>query len=82
VQTIQVHVFARFRDVFGKDVIAVELPERATVMELRKAVASRAAQISGLLARSQVAVNNEIAHDETVVSAGDEIALIPPVSGG
>jgi molybdopterin converting factor subunit 1 len=80
--TVRVRLFARFRDVFGTDVVAVELPERATVKDLKKAVASREAQISGLLARSQVAVNDEIANDETVVCAGDEIALIPPVSGG
>jgi molybdopterin converting factor subunit 1 len=80
--TLQVHLFARFRDVFGTDVVNINLPEPATVKELRAAVASRKAEISGLLARSQVAVNRELAGDETAICAGDEIALIPPVSGG
>jgi molybdopterin converting factor subunit 1 len=81
-QRIQVHVFARFRDVFGTDVVEVNLPEPATVRELRAAVVSRKAEISGLLARSQVGVNNEFAGDDAFVCASDEVALIPPVSGG
>ncbi len=80
--TLQVHLFARFRDVFGMDVVNISLPEPATVKELRAAVASRKVEISGLLAHSQVAVNRELAGDEMAVCAGDEIALIPPVSGG
>jgi molybdopterin converting factor subunit 1 len=81
-QTIQVHVFARFRDVFGTDVVEIILPQPATVRELRAAVVLSKAEISGLLARSQVAVNNEFAGDDAFVCAGDEISLIPPVSGG
>jgi molybdopterin converting factor subunit 1 len=81
-QTIQVHIFARFRDVFGADVVDINLPDSATVGALRAAIASRNVEISALLTRSQVAVNNEFADDETIVRAGDEVALIPPVSGG
>jgi molybdopterin converting factor subunit 1 len=81
-QRIQVHVFARFRDVLGTDVVEVNLPAPSTVSELRAAVVSRHAAISGLLARSQVAVNNEFAPNDAFVHTDDEIALIPPVSGG
>ncbi|MBS4218831.1 molybdopterin converting factor subunit 1 [Bacillus sp. FJAT-49711] len=36
----------------------------------------------GSLAGIMVAINEEFAIDETVIKAGDVIALIPPVSGG
>jgi molybdopterin converting factor small subunit len=35
-----------------------------------------------LIARSAIAVNHDYAEDGTAISEGDELALIPPVSGG
>lgn len=80
--TVHVQLFARFRDVFGSDVVPVELPVNANVGALRSAVAGMKSEIAVLLQRSQVAVNSEFAADDVMLRANDEIALIPPVSGG
>lgn len=80
--TVHVRLFARFRDVFGSDMVSVELPEKANVAALRSAVAGMKSEIAVLLQRSQVAVNSEFAADDVMLHANDEIALIPPVSGG
>jgi molybdopterin converting factor subunit 1 len=81
-QKVRVRMFARFRDLFGADVIELTVAPPATVHELRDALVSRNQESSSLLARSRIAVNCEFAGETTPVSATDEIALVPPVSGG
>jgi len=81
-QSVRVRLFARFRDAFGADVIEVGLPANANVKDLRDALTARNPSLAALLDCSQVAVNNEFARQEALLTPADEIALIPPVSGG
>lgn len=81
-QTVPVRLFARFRDALGADAVDVALPERATVKDVREQIALMDPGLTALLVRSQVAVNGEFATDDAAVRPGDEVALIPPVSGG
>jgi molybdopterin synthase catalytic subunit len=81
-QTVRVRVFARFRDVFGTEIVELRVPDMATIRDIRSALSARNSEIAALLARSQFAVNNEFVGDQTPIAAEDEIALIPPVSGG
>ena len=81
-QTVRVRLFARFRDLAGTDVIELSVPHDATVGDVRRALASRNLGAEALLARSRIAVNGELAGDSRPVRIADEIALIPPVSGG
>lgn len=53
-----------------------------TVGDIRHWLAEQYPQIEDLLQKSMAAVNQEYAHDDTRVSTTDEIAFIPPVSGG
>jgi molybdopterin converting factor subunit 1 len=76
-----IRLFARARDLAGAAVV-VELPDRATVGELRRRLAQDRPELAGLLDRSALAVNNEFAEDELPLPSGAEIALLPPVSGG
>jgi molybdopterin synthase catalytic subunit len=79
--TVAVRLFARVREVAGADL--VELDEQCgTVAGIRDALAARYPQVGGLIARSAVAVNGEYAPDDQRICGEDEIALIPPVSGG
>jgi molybdopterin converting factor subunit 1 len=80
--TLTVHLFARARELAGSDAVAVELPPAATVADLRRRLADRFPALAGLLERSAVAVNHDFAEDSRRLSAGDEVAVIPPVSGG
>jgi len=72
---ITVRLFAGLRERAGRDRVDIELPEDARVSDLLAAmdVAPRSCV---------VAVNREYADEATPVSAGDEVALVPPVSGG
>ncbi|HVL16210.1 MAG TPA: molybdopterin converting factor subunit 1 [Gemmata sp.] len=75
-------LFAAARDLAGADRVAVELAPGATVADLRAALAARVPALAGLMANSAVAVNHDFADDARVVEAGDEVAVVPPVSGG
>ena len=72
-------LFARARDLIGSDHIDIEA---ATVGELRQLLLERYPQLTGLLAKSAIAVNDEFADDAAPIPAGAEVALLPPVSGG
>ncbi len=80
--TVRVQLFAILRERAGSDHVEVELPDSATVADAISAVA----QLPGLNGLShgsaRMAVNREYASPDTVLGPDDELALIPPVSGG
>ena len=79
---IRIHLFARCRDLAGAEIVAVELPSGATVSRLRRYLADRHPALALLLEHCAIAVNHDFAAEDRVLSASDEIAIIPPVSGG
>ncbi len=78
-----VRLFAILRDRAGTDSIEIELPERATVADALELLAGRD-ELEDVLERTSVlmAVNREYAVPAQQLHPGDELALIPPVSGG
>jgi len=79
---MRVLLFARARELAGAEALEINLPPRATVADLRVALAKQCERIAKLVERSAIAVNNEYAADATPVPAGAEVAVLPPVSGG
>jgi molybdopterin synthase catalytic subunit len=81
--TVEVRLFAILRERAGRGRIAVELEPGATVADAIDALAAEPA-LAGVLERLPVtmAVNRDYAGADSVLHAGDELALIPPVSGG
>ncbi len=80
--TITVKLFAAMRDLAGDDAATVDLPDGATVGDLRRELGKVLPLARTLLTRSGIAVNRDIAENERTLSATDEVAVIPPVSGG
>ena len=80
--TFRVSLFAHFRDLAQTDTLVVELPEGATVGDLRRRLATAYPAMAGLLGHSGVAVDGEFAEDGLVLPARAEVAILPPVSGG
>jgi len=79
---ITVHLFAAVRDLAGRESVAVELPIGSTVSSLRTALATTFPSLSPLLSRSAIAVNHDYTDDSKSIFEADEVAVIPPVSGG
>jgi molybdopterin converting factor subunit 1 len=80
--TLTVLLFAKLRDIAGADSVRIELPDGARVGALRRQLADTYRALTGLLERSAIAVNHDFADDERILRPGDEIAVVPPVSGG
>ncbi len=78
---VSVRLFAGLRDRAGADRLDVELPAEARVSDVLAAMAGTPV---GALGPKQcvVAVNREYADTDSPVHEGDEVALVPPVSGG
>lgn len=79
--TVRVLLFASYADALGAAAVDVALPEPATVADVIGAV-TRLPGGERLPRRPLVAVNERYAAAATPVRPGDEVALIPPVSGG
>jgi len=82
---LEVRLFAILRERAGAESISVELAdEGATVADALGALALRSEPLGAALAAVPVvmAVNREYATADAPLRAGDELALIPPISGG
>jgi MoaE-MoaD fusion protein len=81
---MRVHVlfFGILKDLAGKSGDSLELPEGATVREVLAQCRAQVPAIRSSLAISAVAVNQHYADAGTRLQNDDEIALLPPVSGG
>jgi molybdopterin converting factor subunit 1 len=78
---VHVRLFAGLRERAGTGSLEVELPDGARVADVLAAMAST--PVGALRPREcVVAVNREYAGADEPVHAGDEVALVPPVSGG
>lgn len=80
--TIQVRLFAALREEAGTSALALELPDDATVEDAVNALAARYPPFKRRIASLAYAVNQSYAKPHTILKEGDELALIPPVSGG
>jgi molybdopterin converting factor subunit 1 len=79
---VRVLYFGALKDVFGGEDEMVELAEGSCVAELMAVCRGRFAGRDGLWESIAVAVNQEYARVDVELKDGDEVALLPPVSGG
>ncbi len=78
---VRVIAFGIARDILGGSSLTVEMPEAPTVGQLKTHLCKTYPSFEKL-ASLAVALNTEYARDEQVIQAGDEVVIIPPVSGG
>ena len=78
--TVKVRLFAALRELAGASEVEAEGRSAGEVVDaLSGRFGERFAQIAAV---GSVVVNGERASRTTAVAAGDEVALLPPVSGG
>jgi molybdopterin synthase catalytic subunit len=81
---MQVHIrfFAGQRDVVGQTELDLSIPPGTTVDQLWARLTNEYPPLSRYSGHVRCAVNHEFCEPSTVLNAGDEVAYIPPVSGG
>jgi molybdopterin converting factor small subunit len=79
---VDVRLFALARERAGAATLAVEVPEGATVADLKGALARTCPALEPVLAVSVIAVNSTYTWGPELVPPDADLAIIPPVSGG
>jgi molybdopterin synthase sulfur carrier subunit len=78
---IKILAFGIARDIVGGFDTVLDLPEGALVADVRQSLTAQFPDFQKLTSL-KLAVNSEYAADDLILTANDEIVIIPPVSGG
>lgn len=79
---LKVRLFALYRERAGKTIVTVDMPDGATVSDLTDEVRRQIPNLAPPEVKIVVAVNTDYADSNVVLQPGDDVCLIPPVSGG
>lgn len=79
---VTVRLFARLRELAGADTLIVEVSEPATVAAVWRAATAAAPALIPFERALSCAVNATFSRMSQQVSEGDDVAFLPPVSGG
>lgn len=79
---VQVLLFASLAEAAAVDRVTVEVDPSVSSREFLSCVADAVPELAGRLDGVRVAVDHQFRGADEAVLPGDEIALIPPVSGG
>ena len=79
---VKVLLFGQLRDLAGKSEEEVSLADGAKAADIAARYAKLSPKLAELMPSVALAVNQEYAAREKVLRDGDEVALLPPVSGG
>ena len=80
--TVTVKLFAWLADCAGTGSLELALAPGSRAADAKMALSVRFPEISPLLPYVKAAVNQDYQHWDFALTDGDELALIPPVSGG
>ncbi|MBC8047346.1 MAG: MoaD/ThiS family protein [Fimbriimonadaceae bacterium] len=78
---MKILAFGIVKDIFSNSIVEIDLKDNATIDELKILLEQKYPRLNQL-GSYMVAVNNEYASASDVLHKGDEVAVIPPVSGG
>jgi molybdopterin converting factor subunit 1 len=79
---VRVLFFGILKEIVGKSADEIDLPDGASVRDVLGSYESQIPRLKESLPSLALAVNQEYAGPDTKLKADDEIALLPPVSGG
>lgn len=79
---VKVLFFGRLREVVGKGEELIDVPHGALIEQLFKLCASRKPELAHYRSSLVASRNQEFAPWNTPLQADDEVAFLPPVSGG
>jgi molybdopterin converting factor small subunit len=79
---VTIHFYAGLRELAKTATMELDWQSGLSAASLRETISQRVPDITSLLEKSSLAVNDVIVGNEFVLPDGAEVALLPPVSGG
>ena len=79
---VNVRLFALYRERARRSLVTVRLPDGATVDDLTDEGRRQFPNLAPPEVKIVVAVNTDYADSNVILQSGDDVCLIPPVSGG
>ena len=79
---VTIRLFARLRDLAGTGEMVRDVPSPATVQTIWRSLVSEIPGLGEYERTMSVAVNADYSRMTAAVNEGDEVAFLPPVSGG
>ena len=79
---IKILLFASCRELIGAKHLELSVRDGLTVGQLKQQIVRDYPQMRGITPSLSTAINMEYVGDDAVLNSSDEVALIPPVSGG
>lgn len=80
--TVTVKLFAAYQDAYGQPELVLTLPIGSTVLTVRDRLIAEHTELSAWRDLTRFGVNLHFVESDTELHNGDEVVLIPPVSGG
>lgn len=80
--TITVKLFAAYQEAYGVPELTLDLPEGTTVEQVRDRCIAEHPELQQWRDLTRFGVNLQFVEPNTILRSGDEVVLIPPVSGG
>ena len=77
---IELLFFAQLQEVVGSNKLTIDA-NNISIKEIKDQYLSKY-DMDAILGQAMVAVNEEYSKEDVIVSSGDVVAFIPPVSGG
>ena len=79
---VELDLFAVFKEEHGSNQLQLSFDAPPEVATLITRLQVHWPNLSDILCKSRIAVNNQFCDDKYLIQQGDKVALIPPVSGG
>ncbi len=81
---IDIIYFASLKTIAGKDRDSLDMGPESTVGKLAEVISKTSPQLGEMIREKKVmiSVNQDMADSETIIHDGDEVAFLPPFSGG
>lgn len=80
--TVTVKLLAAFGEAYGVSELTLELPPETPVVRVLESSIAQYPQLEQWRSRTRFGLNLEFVSPDTILQDGDEVVLIPPVSGG
>jgi molybdopterin synthase sulfur carrier subunit len=80
--TVKVKLFAIYQEAYGVSELVLEFPPHTTVAAVGDRLISEHPELAQWLSITRFGINFSFVEPDTLLQDGDEVVLIPPVSGG